>query len=128
MSQRWIVNNKYQAEQFCQYIMEHRDAGKVYEILEPKLTSQQNKAIHAYCDDIARALAAAGVDMREAVTLPIEPNGKLVKLMMWYKVQKALFGTKSVTQLNMHDVDDVYRVIAKHLAETHDVDVRFGRG
>lgn len=128
MSQRWVVNNKYQAEQFCQYIIKHRDSGKVYEIFEPKLTSQQNKAIHAYCDDIARTLAAAGIDMREAVTLPIEPNGKLVKEMMWYKVQKALFGTKSVTQLNMHDVDDVYRVIAKHLAETHGVDVRFGQG
>ena len=126
MSQRWVVNNKYQAEQFCQYIMEHQNSGKVYEILEPKLTSQQNKAIHAYCDDIARTLAAAGHDMQQVVTLPIEPR-KLVKQIMWRPVQQALLGKKSVTQLKMHDVDDVFRVIAKHLAETHDIDVRFGR-
>ena len=127
MSQRWVVNNKYQAEQFCQYIMEHQNSGKVYEILEPKLTSQQKKAIHAYCDDIARTLSASGYDMQQAVTLPIEPTGELVKEIMWRPVQKALFGKKSVTQLKMHDVDDVYRVIAKHLAETRDIDVRFGR-
>lgn len=127
MSQRWIVNNKYQAEQFCQYIMEHRDAGKVYEILEPKLTSQQMKAIHAYCDHIARVLAASGHDMQQVVTLPIEPTGVLVKEIIWRPVQTAMFNKKSVTQLKMHDVDDVYRVIAKHLAETKDIDVRFGR-
>ena len=127
MSQRWVVNNKYQAEQFCQYIMEHRDAGKVYEILEPKLTSQQMKAIHAYCDHIARVLAASGNDMQQVVTLPIEPTGTLVKEIIWRPVQKALFAKKSVTQLKMHDVDEVYRVIAKHLAETKDIDVRFGR-
>ena len=108
--------------------MKHQDAGKVYEILEPKLTSQQMKAIHAYCDDIARALTASGNDMQHIVTLPIEPTGKLVKEIMWRPVQKALFDKKSVTQLKMRDVDDVFRVIAKHLAETHDIDVRFGRG
>ena len=75
--------------------MKHQDAGKVYEILEPKLTSQQMKAIHAYCDDIARALAASGNDMQHIVTLPIEPTGKLVKEIMWRPVQKALFDKKS---------------------------------
>ena len=128
MSERWVVNNKYQAQQFCEYIMEHQNSGKVYEILSPKLTSQQNKAIHAYCDDIARALAASGHDMQQAVTLPIEPTWALVKEIIWRPVQTALFNKKSVTQLKMHDVDDVYRVIAKHLAETKDIDVRFGRG
>ena len=128
MSERWVVNNKCQAQQFCEYIMEHQNSGKVYEILSPKLTSQQNKAIHAYCDDIARALAASGHDMQQAVTLPIEPTGALVKEIIWRPVQTALFNKKSVTQLKMHDVDDVYRVIAKHLAETKDIDVRFGRG
>jgi len=128
MSERWVVNNKYQAQQFCEYIMEHQNSGKVYEILSPKLTSQQNKAIHAYCDDIARALAASGHDMQQVVTLPIEPTGALVKEIIWRPVQTALFNKKSVTQLKMHDVDDVYRVIAKHLAETKDIDVRFGRG
>ena len=128
MSERWVVNNKYQAQQFCEYIMEHQNSGKVYEILSPKLTSQQNKAIHAYCDDISRALAASGHDMQQAVTLPIEPTGALVKEIIWRPVQTALFNKKSVTQLKMHDVDDVYRVIAKHLAETKDIDVRFGRG
>ena len=127
MSQRWVVNNKYQAEQFCQYIMEHQNSGKVYEILEPKLTSQQMKAIHAYCDDIARALVASGCDMQQVVSMPIEPTGKLVKEIMWRPVQLAMHNKKSVTQLKMHDVDDVYRVIARHLAETYDVDVRFGR-
>jgi len=127
MSGRWVVNNKFQAEQFCNYIMEHRDAGKVYEILEPKLTSQQMKAIHAYCDDIARTLEAAGHDMQHVVQMPISPTGTLVKEIMWRPVQKAMFANKSVTQLKMHDVDDVYRVIARHLAETYDLDVRFGR-
>jgi hypothetical protein len=65
--------------------------------------------------------------MQQVVTMPIEPTGMLVKEIMWRPVQKVLFGKKSVTQLKMHDVDDVYRVIAKHLAETHDLDVRFGR-
>jgi len=107
--------------------MEHRDAGKTYEIHEPNLTSRQLKAIHAYCDDIARHMEAAGLDLQTTVTLPIQPTGTLIKEIMWRPVQKALFGTKSVTQLKMHDVDEVFRVIAKHLAETHDLDIRFGR-
>ena len=65
--------------------------------------------------------------MQEVVTMSISPTKELVKLIMWDKVQAALWGRKSSRDLLKHEVDDVQRVIGKHLAETHDIDVPFGR-
>ena len=65
--------------------------------------------------------------MQQVVTMSISPTKELVKLIMWDKVQEALFGRKSSSDLLTNEVDDVQRVIGRHLAETHDIDVPFGR-
>ena len=44
-----------------------------------------------------------------------------------WTLQQALFGKKSSADLLTSEVDDVQRVIGRHLAETHDIDVPFGR-
>ena len=33
MSERWFVNNKFQADQFCEYIRANQDKGHIYEII-----------------------------------------------------------------------------------------------
>lgn len=130
MSQRWTVNNKHQAEQLCQYIMANCEAGKTYEIHEPKLTNQQQKAIFAYCDHVARDMNAAGISMQHVISqakLEIPPTGKMLYYMMWKPIQNAMLQTADLAKVGKFEVDQIYQVMAKHLIEKHDVDVRFGR-
>jgi len=126
-SHNWVVNNEYQARELCNYIMANVDQKLTYQIKPQTRTSQQNKAIYAYCAHVARELDARGKDMQQVVTMSISPTKELVKLIMWDKVQEALFGRKSSADLRTNEVDDVQRVIGRHLAETHDIDVPFGR-
>ena len=130
MSHRWTVYNKFQAEQLCQYIMDHCDAGKTYEIHEPTLTGQQLKAVHAYCDHVARDMNAAGISMQQVLTgakLEIPPTGKMLYYTMWKPIQTAMLNKVDLTSVGKYEVDQIYQVMARHLVETHDIDVRFGR-
>ena len=45
MSERWFVNNKFQADQFCEYIRANQDKGHIYEIIPVTRTGKQNDAI-----------------------------------------------------------------------------------
>lgn len=130
MSHRWMVNNKHQAKMFCDYVMENVDKHLTFEIHEPKLTSQQNKAVFAYCDDVARHMDAAGIDMQHALSgakLSIPPTGKMLYETMWKPIQTAMLSKTSLTKVGVYEIDQIYQVMARHLAERHDIQVRFGR-
>ena len=67
-----------------------RGGEKLYEIHEPKLTNQQQKAIFAYCDHVARDMNAAGISMQHVISqakLEIPPTGKMLYYMMWKPIQ-----------------------------------------
>ena len=130
MSHRWTVKNKFQAQQLCEYIMEHCNAGKTYEIYEPTLTGQQLKGVHAYCDHVARDMNAAGISMQHVLSgakLEIPPTGKMLYHMMWKPIQTAMLQNSELTKVGKYEIDQIYQVMARHLAEAHDIDVRFGR-
>ena len=129
MSHRWYVNNKHQAKQFCEWIMENQDKGLYYEIIQPKRTPNQNNAIHAYCRELAEVMAAHGVDMRTALKdgVVIEPTMEIVKNKMWVPVQEALFGKEHTSDLAPHEVNIGYERLSKHVAEKWSINVPFGR-
>lgn len=129
MGQRWMVRNKFQAEEFCKYVMENQNKDFIYEIVRPQRTTNQNSAIHAYCDEVAKVMQARGMDMKTVVKdgVPIEPTMYMVKEYMWRPIQKALTGVESTAKINTMEVNDVYEHLSRLLAEKYSIDVRFGR-
>lgn len=124
-----MVRNKFQAEQFCQYIMQNADKGIIYQIVKPTRSHQQNSAIHAYCDEVAKVMQARGMDMKTVVKegVPIEPTMHMVKEYMWRPIQKAVTGVESTRRINTVEVNEVYEHLSRLLAERYSIDVRFGR-
>lgn len=90
-------------------------------------TPQQNKSIHKYCDMVAEELRRQGIDMKALLKPEIEipATMELVKSHIWKPVQDLMFDIESTTELSTTDVDAVYQVIARHLAEKHGVSVPF---
>ena len=130
MSHRWTVKTKFQAEELCKFIMAHCEDGKTYEIHEPTLTGQQIKAVHAYCDHVARDMNASGIDMQHVLSgakLSIPPTGKMLYHVMWKPIQTAMLQKAGLPAVGKYEVDQIYQVMARHLVEAHDIDVRFGR-
>jgi hypothetical protein len=129
VSQRWFVNNKFQADQFCEYIRANQDKGQIYEIIKPTRTQHQNSAIHAYCREVAEVMAAHGMDMKTVIKdgVPIEPTMYLVKDYMWRPVQEAVTGVKSTTRVNKFEVNEVYEHLSRLLVEKYSINVPFGR-
>lgn len=129
MAERWIVKNKFQAEQLCKFIMDNRERGLMFEIVKPNRTSAQNSAIHVYCREVASVMEASGMDMKTVIKdgVPIVPTMHLIKDYMWRPIQKAVTGKESTTKLDVVEVNDVYEQLSKLLAEKYSIDVPFGR-
>lgn len=90
-------------------------------------TGQQNKAIHLYCEMIAKTLNDAGLDMRVVLKPEVDiPWTKgTVKDFLWRGVQKAYLGKKSTTELTTSDVGEIYDILNRHLSEKFGVLVEF---
>lgn len=129
MGERWMVKDKVQAEMFCQYIMDNANKGQIYEIVKPTRTGQQNSAIHAYCDEVAKEMQARGMDMKTVIKegVPITPTMHMVKEYMWRPIQKAITGVDSTRKINTMEVNDVYEQLSRLLAEKYSINVSFGR-
>lgn len=100
-------------------------------------TSQQNKAIHVYCGELAQALNGAGLDMRavlaamrEGVEIPWSMT--LVKDVIWRQIQNAMVDKESTTRLTPEQVSKVYEVCNRFTAERFGISMpfpsRFGDG
>ena len=109
--------------------MENQNNDLIFEIVRPTRTSNQNSAIHAYCDEVAKVMQARGMDMKTVVKdgVPIEPIMYMVKEYMWRPIQKAVTGVESTTKINTMEVNEVYGHLSRLLAEKYSIDVRFGR-
>ena len=93
----------------------------------PPRTPIQNDDMHLYFDQLAEALRDCGYGVKETLRhdIDIPWTGELVKILMWKKIQLAMFGKKSTTKLDTAEVSQVYEVINKHLAETVHVSIPF---
>lgn len=95
--------------------------------LERPRTTTQNKALHKYYCLVSEALNDAGFDMKKTLKEETEIpwTAEAVKLNIWKPVQDAMFDKKSTTELETTEVDQVYKVIARHLSEKTGVHVEF---
>jgi len=94
---------------------------------KPVRTLTQNRAIHTYFSMLADSLNNAGYDVRKAMRhdVPIPWTERLVKELIWRKVQKAMFDIESTTKLDVSQISDVYEVINRYTAESFCVSVAF---
>ena len=90
-------------------------------------TPLQNASLHKYFDLLAEALNDAGQDMRrtlkESVDIPWSKDS--VKDHLWRPIQEAMTSKESTTELETHEVSEVYQVLNRHTGEKLGVTVPF---
>ena len=92
-----------------------------------KRTTTQNSALHKYFVLLAEALNDAGLDVRKTMKEEFEIpwNETLVKELLWKQLQGVMTEKHSTTQLETHEVSEVYKVLDRHLASKFGVSVPF---
>jgi hypothetical protein len=90
-------------------------------------TAKQNDCLHKYFRLLAESLNAAGLDMRKVMKpeWEIPWTEEMVKAHLWKPVQDVMLDKESTTELSTTDVDAVYQVVSRHLAEKHGISVAF---
>ena len=76
---------------------------------------------------LSDALNDAGLDIQATLSKPLEIpwSEKTVKELIWRRVQEAQTGKHSTTELDAPEVNAVYQTIARHMAQTHGINVPF---
>jgi len=92
-----------------------------------KRTLTQNSAMHKYFEMVASELCEMGLTVEKVLTKPLEIpwTPELVKELMWRRVQEAMFGKKSTTELTTKEVNEVYEVVARFLADKQGIVIEF---
>ena len=88
-------------------------------------TSLQNRSLHLWFTQLAQALNDAGYDMRKVIKadFDISWTDYNVKEYLFRPVMKALYGHKSTKQLTTVEIDKVYMLVDKTIAERTGVHV-----
>lgn len=91
----------------------------------PQRTTQQNKALHKYCELLAEALNLAGLDMKKTLKpeIDIPWTKENVKDHLWRPIQIAMTQKETTTEPSTKDYQDIYAVLDRHLAEKFGVSV-----
>ena len=90
-------------------------------------TSQQNKALHLFCTQLAEALNDAGLDMRVVLKEEVEIPWTMetIKDFLWKGVQQAYLGKEHTAELTTKQVSEVHKILMRHLGEKFGVDLEF---
>lgn len=90
------------------------------EYVQRRRTLRQNDSLHLYFTLLANELNAHGLDMRTFIKQGVEIQWTpySVKEYLWKATQKALFGTKSTTELDKsQEINAVYDAINRAVIE-----------
>jgi hypothetical protein len=84
-------------------------------------TDNQRKATWLYLTQKAEQLNDAGLDVRMVMkpTYNIPWTKEMLHDNLWIPVQKAMYGTHSMTALTKHQVSKIFEVIERELGEKH---------
>lgn len=90
-------------------------------------TNKQSRAMHKMFSELADELNASGMDMKAVLKPEVDImwNKDNVKEYLWKPIQKAMYQKESTTELETHEVDKVFSVLAKHLGEITGLDIQF---
>ena len=95
--------------------------GTIIEVERPskQRTLTQNRALHKFCDMLAKVLNDAGYDqmkvLRHDASIPW--SMPTVKENLWKPLQQAMLNKESTTEADRKDYSEVHRVLCRHLAQ-----------
>jgi len=96
-------------------------------IRKPKRTPQQNKAMHLSFEWIAEALNEHGLYMnvffKPGAEIPWD--GRNVKEKIWRRLQVAMYGKRSTTELTTTELNKIVEYLQAHIAKTHGIIINF---
>src|SRR5574343_855005 len=85
--------------------------------MEEKRTTNQNKALHKYCTDVARELNNAGIPVSVFMQdIQADYTMETVKE-LWRAFARAKYGKSSTTELTKKQIDEVYDEVNRHIAQ-----------
>lgn len=90
-------------------------------------TLKQNAALHLYFTQLAEALNDAGYDMRKTIKpgLDIPWTPEDIKEHIWRPVQISQTGKKSTAKLETIEIDQIYDIVNRAIAERTGVHIPF---
>ena len=88
-------------------------------------TVTQNKSLHKYLELLSDELNQAGLDMRTVLkpSVSIPWSADNVKENLWRPIQEAMVNKHSTANLDTVEIQDVYKVLDRHLAEKFGISV-----
>ena len=95
-------------------------------------TAAQNNSLHLYLTRLAVALNDAGLDMKTVLKAEVEIpwTQASAKQHLWHPVAQALTGKASSAKASTVELQEIYKVLDRHLSASHGVSVgwpdRFG--
>lgn len=90
-------------------------------------TLTQNRALHMFCDNLAKALNDAGLDMKRVIKQDVDIpwTGDTAKNYLWRPIQKAVTGLDSTTKPEASQYSAIYEVLNRHLSQKFGISVPF---
>jgi len=102
--ERWLVQNKKQAEFFSKFVLEEAEAGRerLYTLVRANRSNKQNNTLHLLLRRMAQDLNDAGFEIphpfKEGLEIPYTEHS--VKELIWIPIIEAMFGVRSSTELD----------------------------
>ena len=118
-----LINNTKALEDYIIFLRSKFEKDKAIKVSVKSAktrTLTQNKSIHKYCAQLAEAFNDAGLDMNKVLAegpqIPWSEHN--AKELIWRVVQLAVTEKKSSTELETHEVSEIYDVINRHVSQT----------
>lgn len=82
-------------------------------------SGKQNSALHVYCRELAKALNAAGWDMRRTMKQEIDIpwTEHSVKENLWRPMQEVMTGKESTKDPERKEYPEIYEALSRHMGQ-----------
>lgn len=130
VAEEWIVNSDEKLQNAINELTDlyNREKYLIVEYTSGKQrTKLQNRALHVFCELLAQALNAAGLDMK-LVLSRLSKNATIpwskytVKERLWKPIQVAKINKESTTEAERGDYKEIHDTLIKILCETFETD------
>ena len=115
----WVVTNKSQAEQLCQFVMENMEKRLTYEIQREQRSKPQNAALHSCLRRLAKGLNNAGY----GIAHPLKPDLEIpyteenCKELLLRPIIQAMYSKSSTSSLTKEEVSKSMDVLLNRISE-----------
>jgi hypothetical protein len=88
-------------------------------------TNTQNRALHLYLGQLAKALNDAGYDMKRTIRQDVDIpwNTDTAKQYLWGPIQKVVTGLDKTSKADTSQYSDIYETLNRHMAQKFGVSI-----